>query len=141
MRYWVVGVFKEVRDEFPKVLNKNELIKRIAGVLGSNDPIARALVLRMLAHMSEIIADRLDLHHKIQQRLLGSVEVYEKDAAMDAVEQLCASSQKFATHIIPQLEPLIKNVETPIRSKLKLIRILKYMHGDVKTVKKVTTCT
>jgi len=46
VRYWIVQVFEEVRAELPKVINKQELIKRIANVLESNDPMARALTLR-----------------------------------------------------------------------------------------------
>lgn len=57
-------MMKEVKGEIPKILNKNEFIKRISSVLGSNDPIARGITLKVLAIMSPIIIEKIELHIK-----------------------------------------------------------------------------
>ncbi|KAL0482681.1 integrator complex subunit 7 [Acrasis kona] len=128
VRYWIVNVFEEVKLELPKVLNKNEMIKKTSVVLSSNDPIARALTLRLLSHMSSILSERTDVHHKIETCLLTSTDASEQEAAMLAVEQMCSVSSQFATQIQPKIEGLIKDLKTPISTKLKLIRVLKHMH-------------
>jgi hypothetical protein len=55
---------KEIKEELTKITNKNEFIKKISSVLGSNDHIARSLTLRMLGYMSNIVSDLPELHYK-----------------------------------------------------------------------------
>lgn len=64
VRYWITAAFDTVKGEFTKVLNREELINRIATVLSSNDPIARTLTLKTLTSMESILHDRIDLHHR-----------------------------------------------------------------------------
>ena len=134
VRYWIVSVFEEVKGELLKVLNHDELIKRFSAVLGSNDPIARSLALRMFGHMADILSDRTDLHHHIEKNLLTCIEGYERESCIVAIEQICSTSKHFASQILPQLETLLSDIKTPPNAKLSLIRVLRYMHTDVNTV-------
>lgn len=134
-------MFTEVRGEFDKVLNKNELTKRISSVLGSNDPIARALTLRTLAAMSDILSERIDLQHKIETSLWSCVDDVEREASITAIEQICATSKRFASHLLPEMQKLVHDVNTPLHSKLQLIRIFRHMHGTAAMAKKAfDTC-
>ncbi|KAG2388443.1 hypothetical protein C9374_000607 [Naegleria lovaniensis] len=134
VRYWIVSVFEEVKGELLKVLNQEELIRRISAVLGSNDPIARSLALRMFGHMAEILSDRTDLHHLIEKNLLTCIEGYERESCVVAIEQICSSSKQFASQILPQIEILLNDIKSPPQAKLSLIRVLRHMHSDVDTV-------
>lgn len=119
------------------------------GVLASNEPIARALTLRLLATMPAILSDRVDIHQKfviyfafiihtcyrIQTSLLTCTEASEHEAAVLAVEQICSVSSQFATQIQPRLENLVRDLKTPVHAKLQLIGVMKHMHSaDHKTV-------
>ena len=136
VRYWIVSVFEEVKGELLKVLNQDELIRRISAVLASNDPIARSLALRMFGQMADILSERTDLHHHIEKNLLTCIEGYERESCVVAIEQICSSSKHFASQILPQLESLLCDIKTPPQAKLSLIRVLRHMHSDVNTVER-----
>lgn len=67
---------------------------------------------------------------------MNAVEACERDAAIGAVERLCAISRSFASKVLPELEALILNFETPMSAKLKLMSVLRYMHGNAKLVQR-----
>lgn len=47
IKFYVYRVFKQAaKQHLNKVLNVDETVKRVMPVLGSNDPIARAITLR-----------------------------------------------------------------------------------------------
>lgn len=56
-------------QQLRKVVNIEEVVKRVFVVLQSNDPIARVLTLRLLGAMAHIIAERSDVHHGYTLRL------------------------------------------------------------------------
>jgi hypothetical protein len=51
--------------ELPKILNKNELVKKFSSVLESNDSIAKSITLQILAKLSNIMTEeKTDLVQK-----------------------------------------------------------------------------
>ena len=42
----------------------DELVRRVVTVINSNDPVARALTLRVLGAIAAIIPERAAVHHK-----------------------------------------------------------------------------
>lgn len=63
VRYWILRVILDSEQQLRKVVNIDEVVKRVFVVLQSNDPIARVLTLRLLGAMAHIIAERSDVHH------------------------------------------------------------------------------
>ncbi|RCH79334.1 Integrator complex subunit 7, partial [Rhizopus azygosporus] len=61
VKLYILKVFKEASHHLEKVMNVDETVRRILPILGSNDPIARSLTLRVLGCMSSIIAEKLDV--------------------------------------------------------------------------------
>ena len=43
----------------------DELVRRVVTVINSNDPVARALTLRVLGAIAAIIPERAAVHHKV----------------------------------------------------------------------------
>ncbi|KAI8359870.1 hypothetical protein EDC96DRAFT_445408 [Choanephora cucurbitarum] len=135
VKYYVYKVFKEASDvHLAKVFNIEETVRRILPVLGSNDPIARSIALRVLGCMSIIIAEKLDVQFGIMQRLELATDRIELEAAIWAGDQICARSNRFPSvmfaKIVDQLESKVKNY-TPFEIKLRLIKIFRHMHQDM----------
>ena len=45
----------------------DEFLRRVITVINSNDPVARALTLRVLGAIAPIIAERKSVHHKVRE--------------------------------------------------------------------------
>jgi hypothetical protein len=114
------------------LLNAEEVIKRVYTVLRSNDSTARALTLRLLAHLAAVLADRVDIHHRIRYSLFSHDDV-EVDASIDAIERISRYSTSFGRTILPTLTALLRGVETSLRTKVKLIRVMQRMKHDLHT--------
>ncbi|KAF9324185.1 hypothetical protein BG006_000783 [Podila minutissima] len=62
-RHAILQVVKKSEPHLKKLLNVEETIKRISPTLHSNDPLARALTLRVFGCMATIVYDRTDVYH------------------------------------------------------------------------------
>eukprot|EP01117_Protostelium_nocturnum_P008244 TRINITY_DN2943_c0_g2_i1.p1 TRINITY_DN2943_c0_g2~~TRINITY_DN2943_c0_g2_i1.p1 ORF type:complete len:859 (+),score=148.98 TRINITY_DN2943_c0_g2_i1:164-2740(+) len=109
--------------------NLDEIVKRINSVLMSNDPIARAITLRTLGKLSEIVGDRINIHHGIR-KCVESQQREELEAAIYAIENLCKNSPYFSQTMISKLKRMILSFETPMEAKLKMVCTLKHMHSN-----------
>lgn len=107
----------------------DEFVKRIFSVIHSNDPVARAITLRMLGSLASIIPERKNAHHSIRQSL-DSHDNVEVEAAVFAAANFSAQSKDFAVGICNKISEMIQGLATPVDLKLKLIPILQHMHHD-----------
>ncbi|KAI8887768.1 hypothetical protein K501DRAFT_241903 [Backusella circina FSU 941] len=132
VKFYVYKVFKEASDlHLTKVINVEETVRRILAILGSNDPIARAITLRVLGCMSMIIAEKLDVQYGIIQRLELATDRIELEAAIWAGDQICARSSRFPSVIFSKITDKLEHSDTPFDVKLRLVKIFRHMHQDI----------
>lgn len=87
VRYAVYETFRRCADVLTiHVLNVDEVVRRIQSVLTSNDPVARAITLRTLCAMPDLVADRLDVHHAIRDCWSSKHEL-EREAVLWAMDK------------------------------------------------------
>ncbi|KAK4520619.1 uncharacterized protein ATC70_006497 [Mucor velutinosus] len=132
VKYYVYKVFKDASDlHLTKVINIEETVRRILPILGSNDPIARSISLRVLGCMSMIIAEKLDVQFAIIQRLELATDRIELEAAIWAGDQICARSNRFPSVIFSKVVDKLQDKQTPFDIKLRLVKIFRHMHQDI----------
>ncbi|XP_054851793.1 integrator complex subunit 7 isoform X2 [Eublepharis macularius] len=129
LRLCVLKVTQQSEKHLEKILNVDEFVKRVFSVIHSNDPVARAITLRMLGSMASIIPERKNAHHSIRQSL-DSHDNVEVEAAIFAAANFSAQSKDFAGGICNKISEMIQGLATPVDLKLKLIPILQHMHHD-----------
>eukprot|EP00026_Physarum_polycephalum_P002620 Phypoly_transcript_02627.p1 GENE.Phypoly_transcript_02627~~Phypoly_transcript_02627.p1 ORF type:complete len:873 (+),score=161.32 Phypoly_transcript_02627:97-2715(+) len=127
IRYYILQVFIQCQQHTNKILNIDEVLKRLYSVLLSNDPDARAITLRVFATMPTIIADRINIHHGIRNCMDTHHQV-EVDATLHVMDKLCAVSPVFANGVLPKIASLIDSLSTSPKRKVHLIRIMRHMH-------------
>ncbi|XP_048343476.1 integrator complex subunit 7 isoform X2 [Sphaerodactylus townsendi] len=131
LRLCVLKVTQQSEKHLEKILNVDEFVKRVFSVIHSNDPVARAITLRMLGSMASIIPERKNAHHSIRQSL-DSHDNVEVEAAVFAAANFSAQSKDFAGGICNKISEMIQGLATPVDLKLKLIPILQHMHHDAR---------
>eukprot|EP00095_Tigriopus_kingsejongensis_P008596 snap_masked-scaffold6485_size3834-processed-gene-0.0 protein:Tk08596 transcript:snap_masked-scaffold6485_size3834-processed-gene-0.0-mRNA-1 annotation:"hypothetical protein TcasGA2_TC000973" len=125
----VFSVIQQSQRHLDKVTNVDELVKRIVTVLHSNDPMARALTLRTLGAIAEIIPERKQVHHSIRNAL-DSHDTVELQGAIVASGQFAAHSPTFAINMCAKISEMIRGHGLPLEMKLKLIPIYQHMHHN-----------
>ncbi|XP_028858154.1 integrator complex subunit 7 isoform X1 [Denticeps clupeoides] len=129
LRLCVLKVTQQSEKHLEKILNVDEFVKRVFSVIHSNDPVARAITLRMLGSLASIIPERKNAHHSIRQSL-DSHDNVEVEAAIFAAASFCAQSKDFAAGICNKISEMIQELDTPVELKLKLIPVLQHMHHN-----------
>ncbi|TWW68712.1 Integrator complex subunit 7 [Takifugu flavidus] len=131
LRLCVLKVTQQSEKHLEKILNVDEFVKRVFIVIHSNDPVARAITLRMLGSLASIIPERKNAHHSIRQSL-DSHDNIEVEAAIFAAASFSAQSKytDFAAGICNKVSEMIQGLDTPVDLKLKLIPMLQHMHHD-----------
>lgn len=112
-----------------QVLNVDEVLRRIQSVLTSNDPVARAITLRTLCGMPNLVADRLDVHHAIRD-CWSSTHALEREAVLWAMDRVSARSPTFAWGVLERLAEMVHGLNAAPRDKMKLVHMLRRMHHD-----------
>ncbi|KAI8384306.1 uncharacterized protein BYT42DRAFT_492775 [Radiomyces spectabilis] len=140
VKYYVFKVFKDASDQhLAKVFNIEETVRRIMTVLGSNDPIARSITLRILGCMAKIVSEKLEVHHAILQRLEAATGRIEIEAAIWASDNFCASSLRFPSVIFPKLSAKVQDPTISLDVKLRYIKIFRHMHRDIAMARQAKT--
>lgn len=134
-RLCVLKVTQQSEKHLDKILSIDEFLRRIFAVMHSNDPIARAITLRVLGSIALLISERKNVHHSIRMSL-DSHDHVEVDAAIFATRQFCAKSRTFSVGVCNKLSELIEGLATPMEMKLKLVPIFQYMHHDTESATK-----
>ncbi|XP_030637805.1 integrator complex subunit 7 [Chanos chanos] len=129
LRLCVLKVTQESEKHLEKILNVDEFVKRVFSVIHSNDPVARAITLRMLGSLASIIPERKNAHHSIRQSL-DSHDNVEVEAAIFAAASFSAQSKDFAAGICNKISEMIQGLDTPVDLRLKLIPMLQHMRHD-----------
>ncbi|KAJ8960602.1 hypothetical protein NQ318_013893 [Aromia moschata] len=132
LRLCVLRVCQQSEKHLDKISNVDEFVRRIYSVIHSNDPIARAVTLRIFGAVAAIIPERQQIHHSIRSSL-DSHDSVEVEAAIYAAVQFAAQSKTFAISMCNKVSDMIQGQSTPANMKLQLIPILQYMHHDTNT--------
>ncbi|KAF0300302.1 Integrator complex subunit 7 [Amphibalanus amphitrite] len=131
-RLCILRVCQQSERHLDKILNVDEVVRRIFSVIHSNDPVARGLALSTLGSLSAIIPQRKQVHHSIRQSL-DARDPAELEAGILAAGRFAAVSKTFATNISERVSEMVQSVTTPVDTKLKLLNILQHMHHDTQT--------
>uniref|UniRef100_H3CZJ0 Integrator complex subunit 7 n=1 Tax=Tetraodon nigroviridis TaxID=99883 RepID=H3CZJ0_TETNG len=127
LRLCVLKVTQQSEKHLEKILNVDEFVKRVFSVIHSNDPVARAITLRMLGSLASIIPERKNAHHSIRQSL-DSHDNMEVEAAIFAAASFSAQSKDFAAGICNKVSEMIQGKSLKVRNSCKLIPMLQHMH-------------
>ncbi|XP_028398755.1 integrator complex subunit 7-like [Dendronephthya gigantea] len=134
-RLCVLKVTQQSEKHLDKILSTDEFLRRIFSVIHSNDPVARAITLRVLGSIALLISERKNVHHSIRMGLDSHDDV-EIDAAIYATSQFCAKSQTFSVSVCDKLIEVIEGLATSMEMKLKLVPIFQYMYHDTQSATK-----
>eukprot|EP01135_Chromosphaera_perkinsii_P002102 Nk52_evm36s217 gene=Nk52_evmTU36s217 len=131
IRFELIKAFQRIEENnhLVKIRNIDQILKTIDIVMHSNDPIARALTLRVLSSFAVVAHDRKNIQHFIKQSLRSTYQA-EADCATFAADRLCFHSKNFSAEIFDQLEEIVKHVETQAEIRLKIVRLIRHMHHD-----------
>ncbi|XP_030570796.1 integrator complex subunit 7 [Drosophila novamexicana] len=132
LRFWVLRVCQQSENHLDKILNIDNFVRRIFMVMHSNDPVARALLLRTLGAVSRVIPEKPQVHHAIR-RALDSHDTVEVEAAIYASSCFAAQSSSFAISMCAKISDMIESLQVPVPMKLLLIPVLRHMHHDANT--------
>ena len=136
LKMCVLRVFQQSSLHLDKVRSVDEFVRRIMTVINSNDPVARALTLRVLGAIAPIISERKTVHHKVRCSL-DSQDQVELYAGIFAAKKFSASSKTFSTDMCSKLLEMVHNPASPLPVKLKLLPVLRYMHHSADTAQEV----
>ncbi|KAK3274471.1 hypothetical protein CYMTET_17346, partial [Cymbomonas tetramitiformis] len=118
-RYCVLSVLLQCGSHIRRVLNGDEFLKRTTFVLASNDPIARALTLRVLGACAVLCSDWLQVHHQVRMAL-SSKESPEVLAAIFALDRLCALSSRLSQGVLPCIIQLLESMTVQLDARVRL---------------------
>ena len=132
LRIAILQVFDQWSEHFNKISKTDDFYRKIFSVTNSTDPVARAITLRVLGHISCIIPERKNAHHCIH-RSFDSNYKEEVIAAIFAAKCFCEHSQTFCAGVCSRLIEMIQEISTPIEIKLKLLAVFEHMGHDPET--------
>ena len=136
LRIAILQVFDQWSEHFNKISMLDEFYRKIFGVSVSTDPVARAITLRMLGHISCIFPEKKNAHRFIH---LSFDSTYKEEviAAIFAAKCFCEHSQTFCAGVCSRLIEMIQEISTPIDIKLKLLGVFEHMGHDPETALQV----
>ncbi|XP_033157689.1 integrator complex subunit 7 [Drosophila mauritiana] len=137
LRFWVLRVCQQSENHLDKILNIDSFVRCIFVVMHSNDPVARALLLRTLGAVSRVIPEKQQVHHAIR-RALDSHDTVEVEAAIYASSCFAAQSSSFAISMCAKISDMIESLQVPVPMKLLLIPVLRHMHHEATTASLVS---
>jgi len=124
----VLRVVQQSERHLDKITNVDEFVKRVSTVLHSNDPVARALTLRMLGSMASIIPERKAAHYSVQNAIEQPQDANtEFQAAVYAAGRFSQKSEIFTIGICPKILHMVRNHSTPLNVKLELLTVFQHM--------------
>ena len=138
LRIAILQVFDQWSEHFNKISMLDEFYRKIFGVSVSTDPVARAITLRVLGHISCIFPEKKNAHRFIH---LSFDSTYKEEviAAIFAAKCFCEHSQTFCAGVCSRLVEMIQEISTPIDIKLKLLGVFEHMGHDPETALQVRT--
>ncbi|KAA3670855.1 integrator complex subunit 7, partial [Paragonimus westermani] len=111
------------RSHLEKLTVCDDIVRKLMPFTASNDPVTRALTLRLFGTLSQSSREHIGVHHAVLKQIESHYGV-ESDAAI------------WSSH---QLAPL-SCLSTECEVKLKLLRLGRYMHHDVQIAEQMREC-
>ncbi|KAJ2849701.1 hypothetical protein IWW36_002428 [Coemansia brasiliensis] len=125
LRYHIAQVFEASQHHLAQITQTEELLKRVVGVLYSNDPIARVLALRLIGNASAVFAKYPEAQHGILLRY-QSLHPLELVAAVQTTEALLKYSPSFLSVVWKTVLSKADDVNMPDPVRVQLIRSLQH---------------
>ncbi|KAJ1551307.1 Integrator complex subunit 7, partial [Cladochytrium tenue] len=100
-----------------------EFTKRVKKVMDSNNPIARALTLRLFGQLSRYVSEDVDVQYSVLKRLTSSDPI-EYESAVFAAYRIAPHSEAFAEAIPEKVARMLK----PTNNDTKLLQLLSQTH-------------
>ena len=141
LRLCILQVVENSEKHLEKIINLDEFVRRIYTAVHSNDPVARAVTLKILGLCAHITAENKQIHHCIKVGLV-SHDAVEVKAAIFAVDRFTGVSVGFALSVWDKLLDMMTTTPTSAEMKLCLVPVLRHMHRDTTVLKNVQSiCT
>lgn len=106
----IVKIVLEISPKYIHHITNQEdqdyIIYNINFIMGSGDPTARTLALKMLGAIVKIAVEKNDVKHTIRRGII-SKDADERAAAIETTKIFVLNSKKFAEEVLPELEILI----------------------------------
>ncbi|WKX95632.1 hypothetical protein Q1695_012246 [Nippostrongylus brasiliensis] len=136
LRMTIARVLSECRSHLSLVFSGSEIFKRFLSVSHSNDPVARAMTLQVLASLAPISPESKQVHHLIVESM-GAENAGEFQAACHAMSAFAHLSSDFSSTIIGQLSEMLLAEETTYDRKAQIVKVFANMKATVASVKEV----
>ena len=135
VRLAVVEAAEAATMDWERAISVDEIADRIFAVSYSNDAVARALTLRLLAALSALLHDRKAIHHLISTSLSAG-DAQEFAAALIAARQFAHHSPDFCREVFGTLQDLLRDGAR--ETKLRLLKeTLPHFHTHPPTARQV----
>ncbi|OZJ06918.1 hypothetical protein BZG36_00158 [Bifiguratus adelaidae] len=125
------SILRASERHLKKLINVDEVVRRLTPVIASNDPIARAVTLRVLGCMSPILAGNLDVQYWFAIRLENACD-QELHAALYACNMLAGADAQFAGRISQTVFRRIQEPTLDVLCRQKFIQFIRHIHRDAK---------
>ncbi|KAJ2721968.1 Integrator complex subunit 7 [Coemansia sp. Benny D115] len=125
LRYHIAQVFEASQHHLPQISQKEELLKRILGVLYSNDSIARTLALRLVGNGSIVFAKYPEAQHSVLLRF-QSTHPLEITAAVQTTECMLKYSPEFLLVVWETVTDKANDMRIPDTVRAQVIHSLQY---------------
>ncbi|KAJ3329652.1 hypothetical protein HDU76_007457 [Blyttiomyces sp. JEL0837] len=113
-------------------IDGHELVSRLKLVMISNDPIARALTLRLYGILARHLYENVDVQHSVLVSLDSEIAL-EWQAGVYASERICAFSRTFVMAVVQKIDSLVEHRKALVNPTV--IQTLKHMHVDMVAAK------
>ncbi|TGZ73775.1 hypothetical protein CRM22_001305 [Opisthorchis felineus] len=139
LRLCVLRACRTCQAHLEKLTVCDDIVRKLRPFTESNDPVTRALTLRLFGTLCQITREHIGVHHAILKQIESHYMV-EADAAIWSSHQLAPISSAFAVSLCPILCKLLGSLSTELEVKMKLLRLGKHMHHDVQIVERMRSC-
>ena len=139
LRLCIVKVTQQCSEHLRKVQSANEVVRRFSATLHSNDPIARALALRVLGALAILTAEKVSVQQSVREALVAHHKV-EVDAAVYAARCFSAYNAQFAGSLVDKLSASVNGVSISPDMQLDLLPILQYVRKQADAEEARTLC-
>ncbi|KAF6778694.1 hypothetical protein AHF37_01691 [Paragonimus kellicotti] len=139
VRLCILRACSSCRSHLEKLTVCDDIVRKLMPFTASNDPVTRALTLRLFGTLSRSSREHIGVHHAVLKQIESHYGV-ESDAAIWSSHQLAPLSCAFAVNLCPILCRRLISLSTECEVKLKLLRLGRYMHHDVQIAEQMREC-
>lgn len=124
VRHFITQFFQQCSTEMCMIKSKIDIFRHLTSILDVNDPVAQCNMLKILMYLAPLLADFLEIHHKI---LLALESPHRKvrETASEILPKVISYAPSIARHVF----------EKPI-SKFSVKKLISVLPDDEETMKK-----